>query len=101
MSAVVTLKLGGPRLIDAADWMLGKPVPEEVDGEGLADWETMGATLRNGVLSIPTHLLADFIEECEDGIVVTLNSAATPEEIKDSKAVVRALETIIERLRDL
>lgn len=97
---VITLKLGGPRQLDAADWMLGKPTPDEVDEEG-RDWDQLGVSIKDGVLSIPAHRLADFIEEMEDGIIVTLNSAGTPEDDIDARAVVRAMETIIERLRSL
>lgn len=101
MTDVVTLRLRGPRQLDAADWMLGKPTPEEIDEDG-REWESLGVTIRDGVLSIPAHLLADFIEEIEDGIVVTLDAGeGTPEDMVDARAVVRAMETIADKLRPL
>lgn len=100
MSAMVTLKLRGPRQIDAADWMMGKPCPEEID-PAMGDWNCQGASVIGGVLSVPAHLLAEFIEEVEDGIVVTIDSAGTPEDDIDARAVVRAMEKIIEKLKEI
>lgn len=97
----ITLKLRGSRLTDAADWMLGHSVPEEVDGEGLADWEQMGVDLKDGVLTVPTNRLADFIEDLLAGADQVLNMSATDEEDKDAEATARALTTIAERLTGL
>jgi hypothetical protein len=97
----VTLKLRGPRQLDAADWMLGKPLPEEIPGhdQGTGDWEAVCVTIRDGVLSVPAHLLADFIEECEDGIVMSEHMLDDPYDGADARAFTRAMTTLIEKLR--
>lgn len=103
----VTLKLGGRRLVAAADWMMGKPCPEEIDPEG-GDWYDQGASVISGVLTIPAHRVADFIGECQDGIVTMEDIAAGvtdwddgPSDNSDAKATARALQTIIDKLHQL
>jgi hypothetical protein len=96
----IALKLRGIRQIDAAEWMLGKPTPEEVDEEG-REWEQLGVTLRDGILSIPAHLLADFIEECEDGIAIFEHHMDDPYDGPDIRAFIRAMTTLIEKLEGL
>lgn len=99
----VALKLRGPRQLEAADWMLGHSVPEEIDGEGLAEWGTLGADVRDGVLTVPSHLLVDFIEECMAGAEQLLSMsdgwALSDDERKNGRAAARALTTIAEKLR--
>jgi hypothetical protein len=102
----IALKLRGIRQIDAAEWMLGKPVPEEIDGEGLADWETMGVSLTGDHhLVVPTKLLADFIEEIDDAIVILGNiKDGLPSEWEEHGIIrsnIRALETIQRKLREM
>lgn len=100
----VTLKLRGHRQIEAADWMMGKPTPEEVDEDG-REWEQLGVDVRDGVLSIPAHCLADFVEELENGVEIMLNIAddfpSDWDDYKDARATARALTTIAEKLRPL
>lgn len=102
MTTMVTLKLGGPRLIEAADWMMGKPTPDEVGADG-AEWDAIGASVESGVLTVPAHLLADFIEECKDGIVTMEDIAAgvLDDDFIDAKAASRALATIIQKLKEI
>jgi hypothetical protein len=99
----VTLKLRGHRLLDAADWMMGKPLPEDIPGHDVGDgtWHATGATLIDGVLSIPAHLLTDFIEEIEDGIMIAEDMVDDPYEGAEARAHIRAFRSLIEKLEGL
>lgn len=97
----VALKLRGKRQFEVADWMMGKPTPEDVGPGDGTEWESLGASTAGGVLTVPASLLADFIDECEYGITALLEMADqdSDEARVDARAQTRALQTIIDKLR--
>jgi hypothetical protein len=81
--------------LEAIDWMLGHSTPEEVDEEQ-RDWGDLGLDVRDGMLSIPDQLVADFVEDLEDGAeqIVAMAEGLDDDDRRDSRAMAKALRTI-------
>lgn len=100
---IVTLKLQGVRQIDAAQWIIDKPTPEEIDPEG-AEWFVHGVSFDwpTRTLAVPTAMLNDFIAECEYGAEQIADMAEQDgwdDSIANARAISRALLTIATKLK--